>query len=252
MRLRLASISSLILLALVAQETPAAAQGGLFGWLNGQRDDRYPQQQQRPNSWFGRQERQETPPQASAYSDPYGAPAQSSAAPSSGSTGRSVAYCVRLCDGRYFPMHRQGNATSIQLCNAFCPTAKTQVFNGSAIDHAVSGNGARYSSLENAFVYRDKIVPSCTCNGKDSFGLSRIDVAADPTLKAGDVVATGDNVKAALLAMHAAKERATAREAATNERVTLRGSASRRAALGSPQPTEPVPSAVETDEKPED
>ena len=120
-------------------------------------------------------------------------------------------------------MHRQSNATSIQLCNAFCPAAKTQVFNGSAIDHASSSNGARYANLENAFVYREKIIPNCTCNGKDSFGLARIDVAADPTLKPGDVVATGDNVKAALLAMHASKERAAAREAAANDRPALRG-----------------------------
>jgi len=151
-RPRLASIRivCLALLALTAVEAPASAQGGLFGWFSGQRDDRYPQ---RENSWFGRQERQQMPPQGSAYSDPNGSPSHSSGAPSSsGGTGRYVAYCVRLCDGRYFPMHRQSNATSIQLCNAFCPAAKTQVFNGSAIDHAVASSGARYANLDNAFV----------------------------------------------------------------------------------------------------
>ena len=35
----------------------------------------------------------------------------------------------------------------------------------------------------------------------------RIDVASDPTLRQGDIVASGDNVKAALIAMAAAKER---------------------------------------------
>ena len=125
----------------------------------------------------------------SAYSDPaapidaprYGAPST----PSIGGGGRYVAYCVRLCDGRHFPMQRHSNATSIQLCNAFCPAAKTQVFNGSQIDHAVAANGARYANLENAFVYREKIVPNCTCNGKDAFGLAKIDVASDPTAEAG-------------------------------------------------------------------
>jgi len=237
-------VLALALLAVVAHTVPASAQG-FFDWFGGrQRDDRYPRQ----NSWFGQQQRQYVPPQANAYSDPnsvmqerYG---PASAPSISSNTGRYVAYCVRLCDGRHFPMQRHSNATSIQLCNAFCPAAKTQVFNGSAIDHAVASNGTRYSSLENAFVYREKIVPGCTCNGKDSFGLAKIDVAHDPTLRQGDIVATGDNVKVALTAMAAARER---REA-TNERpAALRGSLSRRAASqrGAAAPTE-------ADERPED
>jgi hypothetical protein len=115
---------------------------------------------------------------------------------------------VRLCDGRYFPIQRHANANPVQLCGSFCPATRTQVFNGSQIDHAIASNGARYADLDNAFVYRQKVVDNCTCNGKDSFGLARIDVAADPTLRQGDIVASGDNVKAALIAMHAAKERA--------------------------------------------
>jgi len=134
-------------------------------------------------------------------------------------------------------MQRHGNASPVQLCNAFCPAAKTQVFNGSQIDHAVAGNGARYADLDNAFVYRERIVDNCTCNGRNSFGLAPIDVAADPTLRQGDIVATGDNVKAALIAMAAAKERA--REAA-NERPALRGNTTRRAGVA-PPPVEALP-----------
>lgn len=238
MRPHLASIRivCLALLALTALEAPASAQG-LFNWFGGgqQQDDRYPRQ----NSWFGRQERQELPPQTSAYSDPNGSPAPQQGVTSSGGTGRSVAYCVRLCDGRYFPMQRHNNATSIQLCNAFCPAAKTQVFNGSAIDHAVAANGARYADLDNAFVYRERILDNCTCNGRNSFGLAPIDAASDPTLRPGDIVASGDNVKAALIAAAAAKERVTAREAAS-ERPALRGS-SRRAAAAAPAPVEAPP-----------
>jgi len=156
-RPRLAVQIATIAVALAALEAPAAAQG-FFDWFSQRHDDRYTRQ----NSWSG--QRQEwygqqrySPPQASSYGDPvapmqeprYGAPN----APSiNGGTGRSVAYCVRLCDGRYFPMQRRANATSIQLCNAFCPAAKTQIFNGSQIDHAVASNGARYTNLENAFV----------------------------------------------------------------------------------------------------
>jgi len=213
-------ILALALLAIIAQTIPASAQG-LFDWFGGgqRQDDRYPRQNswsgQRQDSWFGRQQRQYTP-QANAYTDP-GAVMQERYGPAStpsigGGTGQSVAYCVRLCDGRYFPMQRHGNATSIQLCNAFCPAAKTQVFNGSQIDHAAASNGARYTNLDNAFVYREKIVPGCTCNGKDAFGLAKIDVANDPTLRPGDIVASGDNQKAALLAAANKQTRSTITE----------------------------------------
>jgi len=195
------------------------------------------------------------PPQASPYADPsnserYGA--RPASAPSSGGSGGSrVAYCVRLCDGRYFPMQRHANANPVQLCNAFCPATKTQVFNGSQIDHAYASGGARYADLENAFVYRQKVVDGCSCNGKDSFGIARIDIASDPTLRPGDIVATGDNVRAALIAMQAAKERG---QAAT-ERLPLRGTARTATAAPVPPaaraPAEIVPSEA-TEDIPED
>jgi hypothetical protein len=205
-------IACAVLAALTLSGAPAAAQGGIFGFFENNA--------QRGGGWFGRQ-RQYVPQQASPYADPsqngsdrYGTSFGShsygdrqASAPSSGG-GRGVAFCVRLCDGRYFPIQRHANATPVQLCSAFCPATKTAVFNGSQIDHAIASNGARYADLDNAFVYRQKVVDNCTCNGKDSFGLARIDVAADPTLRQGDIVATGDNVKAALIAMQAAKERA--------------------------------------------
>ena len=100
--------------------------------------------------------------------------------PSSSGGGARVAYCVRLCDGRYFPIQRSANANPAQLCSALCPATKTQVFNGSQIDHAYASGGQRYADLDNAFVYRQRVVENCSCNGKDSFGLARIDVAADP------------------------------------------------------------------------
>ena len=236
-------ILSLALLAVVAQTVPASTQG--FGWFGGSQDDRYPRQNswsggERQNSWFG--QRQYTP-HVSAYSDP-GPVMQERYGPAStpsisGGTGRYVAYCVRLCDGRHFPMQRHSNATSVQLCNAFCPAAKTQVFNGSAIDHAVAPNGARYADLDNAFVYREKILSGCTCNGKDPFGLAKIDIKSDPTLRRGDIVATGDNQKAALLAAANAHARKT-----VTENAALRSSPARAQAV--------TGTASDADERPED
>ena len=157
----------------------ASAQG-LFDFLF--RDDRYP----------GRS----LPPQTNSFADPFGRNPEPRRDPGiSTNTGRAVSYCVRLCDGRYFPIQRHANASPAQLCSAFCPAAKTAVFNGSAIDHATAANGARYADLDNAFVYREKVVADCTCNGRDAFGLARIDVASDPTLRAGDIVATAQGLQ---------------------------------------------------------
>lgn len=142
-------------------------------------------------------------PRASAYADPNndgrsdaarsGQPGESPRGPSGG-TGQYVTYCVRLCDGRYFPMQRHANATPVQLCSAMCPATRTKIFSGSEIGRATAYDGSRYQDLDNAFVYREHLVSNCTCNGKDAFGLAPIDVNTDPTLRTGDIVATGSGL----------------------------------------------------------
>jgi hypothetical protein len=106
------------------------------------------------------------------------------------------AFCVRLCDGRYFPLPRTANATPVQLCNSFCPATKTKVLYGSTIEGSVGADGVRYTGLENALLYRKQFVPSCSCNGKDALGLAHIDIASDPTLRPGDIVATANGLMA--------------------------------------------------------
>jgi hypothetical protein len=123
-------------------------------------------------------------PRAPAATDPNGATQIAEGAISSG-------YCVRLCDGRYFPVSGRGRMNAAEMCRAFCPAAPTQIFSGGGgIAHAVAPNGQRYSDLQNAFVYRDKIIPDCSCNGKSPLGLVQFEETDDPTLRAGDIVAT--------------------------------------------------------------
>ena len=131
-------------------------------------------------------------PSVTSYADP-NAPMRS-AEPTRSEGG--LAYCVRLCDGRYFPIQRHRGTSSAQSCSSFCPTSATKIFNGNGIDHAVSSDGQRYSELATAFVYRQKIVPDCTCNGRDAFGLVNPPVADDPTLRPGDIVATNAGLMA--------------------------------------------------------
>jgi hypothetical protein len=109
-----------------------------------------------------------------------------------GSGGRSTAYCVRTCDGRYFPVAANSEQSRAATCSSLCPASNTRVFYGSSITHATSDNGQPYASLPNAFRYREQLVSGCTCNGKDLVGLASISIDDDKTLRKGDIVA-GEN-----------------------------------------------------------
>ncbi|SDN90076.1 DUF2865 domain-containing protein [Afipia sp. GAS231] len=106
--------------------------------------------------------------------------------------GGGQAFCVRTCDGRYFPIAASDNASRAASCNSFCPASETKVVYGSNIDGAATDNGKPYSELPNAFRYRTEIVAGCTCNGKDQIGLAPVKIENDPTLRKGDIVA-GEN-----------------------------------------------------------
>jgi hypothetical protein len=166
-------------MAAIAAAPPAAAEsagvfGAIFGIFGGSHDGRYAP--------------------ATAYAPP-GAPAPTIEKPldlqtpvSGGNT-----YCVRLCDGRYFPLSAPAVSSAAgpaKMCSALCPAARTAIYRGGDIDNAYGARGERYADLDKAYVYRQKLVPDCTCNGRDGFGLARIDVDKDPTLQAGDIVAT--------------------------------------------------------------
>ena len=98
-------------------------------------------------------------------------------------SGPARAFCVRTCDGRYFPVQSRPGMSAAQACQAFCPASETRLYAGSNIDYAVARDGSRYASMQNAYVYRKHVVAGCTCNGRDAFGLAHIDVKDDPTLR---------------------------------------------------------------------
>jgi hypothetical protein len=106
-------------------------------------------------------------------------------------SGGSQAYCVRTCDGRYFPITATGNQTKAASCSSLCPASDTKVVYGSNIDNAATESGRPYSELPNAFRYRNELVAGCSCNGKDPTGLAAVKVEDDPTLRKGDIVVGG-------------------------------------------------------------
>lgn len=110
------------------------------------------------------------------------------------SYGGGAAYCVRGCDGRYFPAQGSDAESKAQSCKSFCPAAETSLVYGSDIEDATTSSGKSYSDLPNAFRYRKELVAGCTCNGKDSAGLSPVKPEDDPTLRKGDIVAGTDGL----------------------------------------------------------
>jgi hypothetical protein len=110
------------------------------------------------------------------------------------STGGGQAYCVRTCDGRYFPISASDGQSRAASCNSFCPASETKVVYGSNIDSAATATGKPYSELPNAFRYRNELVAGCTCNGKDQVGLAPVKIENDLTLRKGDIVAGADGL----------------------------------------------------------
>ncbi|MBC9879253.1 DUF2865 domain-containing protein [Bradyrhizobium sp. INPA01-394B] len=110
------------------------------------------------------------------------------------SYGGGTAYCVRGCDGRYFPAQGADAESKAQSCKSFCPASETSLVYGSNIDDATTDRGKSYSELPNAFRYRNEIVSGCTCNGKDPVGLASVKAEDDPTLRKGDIVAGSDGL----------------------------------------------------------
>lgn len=101
----------------------------------------------------------------------------------------SGAFCVRICDGYYFPLVRSGDLNAQQACQYGCPSASVAVYEGSSIETARNLAGDEYTSLPTAFSFRNKTTEKCSCNfpqPAQSFSLS---VASnDPTLRTGDIV----------------------------------------------------------------
>ncbi len=136
----------------------------------------------------GAQKQRSAPPQASFFADPFGGNPQQ-AAPRAAVANSGPSFCVRSCDGKYFPLMR-ASAAPAQMCQSLCPASPTKVFFGSSIDGATASSGERYADSENAYAYRKALRVDCTCNGRDPAGLAPVDLTLDTSLRPGDVIAT--------------------------------------------------------------
>jgi hypothetical protein len=176
MRRRMMLVAAAVLAGAVANAPRMAAAEGLF------------------DLFFGgvqKQPQHQAPPQANFFADPFGLNQQAAQpVPRAMASGSGPAFCVRSCDGRYFPLTARGSASPAQMCQAFCPASPTKVFFGGSIDGASSTNGERYADSENAYAYRKAMRADCTCNGRYPAGLAPVDLTLDTSLRPGDVIAT--------------------------------------------------------------
>ncbi len=175
-----AAIAVLGVFVLTAFSAPAVAEGGLFGTILqalGRAIAPPPHRSAEPEE-----------NRNNSLSDAFGP--GSEIKPAEG--GPQVSYCVRTCDGRYFPLAKNAEMTPAKMCHALCPAAETEIYYGSNIENAVSQRGNRYASLANAFLYREKMVEGCSCNSRSPVGTASIDYRNDPTLRPGDIVMTED------------------------------------------------------------
>src|SRR3954468_22701080 len=67
-----------------------------------------------------KQQQRQAPAQANFFADPFGLNQQSAPPKPVATAGSGPAFCVRSCDGRYFPISTRGGATPAAMCQAFC------------------------------------------------------------------------------------------------------------------------------------
>ena len=106
-----------------------------------------------------------------------------------GSWGTGTEFCVRTCDGYFFPLIKSALQTKQASCEYACPSAPVAYYHGSSIETARNLNGEKYTSLPTAFKFREKVSAGCTCHPpEESQEHSLKIVKNDPTAHSGDIV----------------------------------------------------------------
>ncbi len=84
-------------------------------------------------------------------------------------SGHYRTYCVRQCDGYYFPIESSASRSNFeeaeQKCQNRCRGAKLFYLpkNSTEIEEMVDLQGRRYDEMPSAFVYRKTLIDGCSC-----------------------------------------------------------------------------------------
>ncbi|NEW90656.1 DUF2865 domain-containing protein [Rhodopseudomonas sp. BR0M22] len=119
-----------------------------------------------------------------------------------GGTFRTV--CVRSCDGYYFPISfatvPSRFADDERTCKSLCPASEASLYAyrnpGQDMNQAVSINGQPYTSLPNAFRYRQSFNPSCSCKPANQTWADAMKGVDDRSAaEHGDIIVTEESAK---------------------------------------------------------
>ena len=118
-----------------------------------------------------------------------------------GSGYRTV--CVRTCDGYFYPISYSTSPSKFnddeRTCQRSCPAAEVMLFShrnpGEDINHAISVGGQLYSSLPNAFKYRQAFDQSCSCKRSGESWAQALKNIEDTTVERGDIVVNEERAK---------------------------------------------------------
>ncbi len=122
-----------------------------------------------------------------------------------------TSYCVRTCDGYYFPVSKATPQAhldeDVALCQTMCPGTETQLYiHGpqEGIDQLRTPGGTPYTALPTAYSFKEGSAASCTCNGSMNLpkaediqeaSLPPLDgTSAAPDFSSGSVPATGEHL----------------------------------------------------------
>lgn len=180
-RLRLRTLTLWLALGLLSAPAPAEAQG-LLEFLFGPESAQQPAAPRQRDSAPARRAKVQGAVGELRFAHPRDGSGLSSD-PSAGG------FCVRTCDGYYFPLIKSTRATRQQSCELACPAAKMEIFDGPTIETARNRRGQRYSAMPRAFAFRDKADGACACNDpQKSQAFFERTAKDDPTLQSGDVL----------------------------------------------------------------
>jgi hypothetical protein len=118
------------------------------------------------------------------------------------STYRTI--CVRTCDGFYFPVSYATSQAKFrddeQACQRMCPASEVVLFSyrnpGEDVAQAVSISGQPYTSLPNAFKYRQEFNAACSCKRPGESWAEALKHLDDTTVEQGDIIVTEETAKA--------------------------------------------------------
>jgi Protein of unknown function (DUF2865) len=104
--------------------------------------------------------------------------------------------CVRTCDGYFFPISFATTPSKFrddeQTCQRMCPAAEVSLYTyhnpGEEVTQAVGLNGRLYTELPNAFHYRTKLDPACSCRKPGQSWADALKAVDDNTVEQGDIV----------------------------------------------------------------